>query len=85
MTDNIINERAMGNKHIDLTQIPAETRKYIGAGQNEFMRISSFAEVNSSVSGIIAVVKLEATEKSPVTVMSWRQHVDTVFVERSLN
>jgi len=85
MTDSIINERATGNKHIDLTQIPAETRKYIGAGQNEFIRISSFAEVNSSVSGIIAVVKLEATELLPVTIMSWRQHVDTVFVEKSLN
>lgn len=85
MTDSIINERATGNKHIDLTQISAETRKYIGAGQNEFIRISSFAEVNSSVSGIIAVIKLEATERLPVTVMSWRQHVDTVFMEKNLN
>lgn len=85
MTESIINERATGNKHIDLTQIPAETRKYIGAGQNEFIRVSSLAEVNSSVSGIIAVVKLEATEQLPVTVMSWRQHIDTVFVEKSLN
>jgi general secretion pathway protein K len=85
MTDSILNERETGNKHIDLTQIPAETRKYIGAGQNEFIRISSFAEVSSSVSGIIAVIKLEATELLPVTVMSWRQHVDTVFVDKSLN
>jgi general secretion pathway protein K len=83
MTDSIINERATGNKHIDLTQIPAETRKYIGAGQNEFIRISSFAEVNSSISGIIAVIKLEMTELLPVTIMSWRQHVDTVFMEKN--
>ena len=85
MVDSIVNERETGNKHIDLTQIPAETRKYIGAGQNEFIRISSFAEVNASISGVIAVVKLEATERLPVTVMSWRQHIDSVFMDKSSN
>jgi len=84
VVETIMSGRETGNKHLDLTQIPSETRKYIGAGQNEFIRISSFAKVNGTVSGINSVVKLEATKQQPVTVMTWRQDIDAVFFNGSL-
>lgn len=70
------------NKQLDVNLLSAETRKYIGAGQNEYIKISSFAKVNNSVSGIIAIVKLELTPRSPVTVMSWKHGIDTVFMNK---
>lgn len=85
VVETIMSGRETGNKHLDLTQIPTETRKYIGAGQNEFIRISSFAEVNGTVSGINSVIKLEATKQQPVTVMTWRQNIDATFLDGSLN
>lgn len=68
------------NKQIDVNLIPIETRKYIGTGQNEFFKISSFAKVNNSVFGHIAIVKLEPTERLPVTVLAWRDEIDAQFM-----
>lgn len=85
MTDSvmtsIMDDRDAGRWNINLAVIPTEMRQYIGAGQDEFLRISSYAEINGSISGIIAVVKLEASASLPVTVMSWRNRVDNKFIK----
>lgn len=80
--DSIINSRtSSGSTNIDLSMIPAETRQYIGAGQSILIRISSQAKVNEAISGIIAIIQLEAGPDLPVTIMSWRQGLDHQFKE----
>lgn len=74
--DSIIEARASGAANVDLSLLPAETRQYIGAGQDTFIRISSQAKVNDSISGIIAVIQLEPSANLPVTIMSWQQKLD---------
>jgi general secretion pathway protein K len=81
----VLNAIANKNNQIDLTQIAAETRKYIGAGQSEFFKISSFAKVNDSVTGITAVVKLAPTQFTPVTVIAWQHGVEPLFMDVNVN
>jgi general secretion pathway protein K len=81
VVDSIIDGRASGATNVNLGMIPAETRQYIGAGQDAFIRISSKAKVNGSISGIIAVIQFESGPHLPVTIMSWRQGLDDRFNE----
>lgn len=79
ITERIIEKRKQGDKRLPIEDIANESRQYIGSSDNQFIRISSLASVKGTVAGIIAVIKIEATSESPVTVVSWRQRIDKAF------
>jgi general secretion pathway protein K len=79
IVDSILADRESGTGQINLTTIPAETRRYIGAGKNTFVQISSRAVINNSISGMMAIIQLEADRELPVKIMSWRQGLDSRF------
>lgn len=77
LANSIMMARNTGNINLDL--IPSEARNFIGAGQDEYIRISAIATVNNAISGIIAEIQFIASHNSPVTIVSWRQEIDGVF------
>ena len=83
LVDKIMATRQQGQT-VSLELIPAETRNFIGAGQDDYIRISSRAKVNNTVAGVVAEIQLAATPSSPVTIVLWQQEIDTVF-ERSFS
>ncbi len=72
LVDNILAERASDPNYAIMPMLPARARKYAGAVQSKYIRISSRAEVNGTAAGITAVILLKPGVRQPVTVISWR-------------
>lgn len=79
MISRIIEQRKQGDKRLPIEDIANEARAYIGSSEHDCIHISSYANVQGSVAGIVAVIKIEATPESPVKVIAWRQQIDSVF------
>jgi len=81
LVDNVMLARDRNIDNINLDLIPEEARGFIGAGSDEYIRVSGMAIVNNAVSGIIAEIQFVPSTTSPVTIVSWFQEIDTIFEE----
>lgn len=81
--ESILTARAVGDDNLDLSFMPIAARKYIGVSQNRFIKISSYAKINNTISGIIAEIDFRPTSEKPLVVLSWRQGLDNVFKDRT--
>lgn len=75
----IFNTRKSGENIEYLSFVPVETKRYIGSGDGSFIKVSSLADVNGVKAGIIAVIQLTPQADRPITVVSWREKVASIF------